>query len=91
MHIFNQITGSLLVVSFLIKAILHYLHDRESAKPTKRGSYYLTAFPIIDNYNSVYKPIVAVLVIYQYLMLTAALVQKREILLQLWNDWEKMP
>ena len=39
MHIFNAITGGLLVVSPFIKANLHDLHDRKAAKSTKRGSY----------------------------------------------------
>jgi Ca2+/Na+ antiporter len=61
------------------------------AKPIKSVSYYFLAFPIIDNHKSFYKPIVAILVICQYAIVTAGLVKNRELLIQIWQEWEKIP
>jgi hypothetical protein len=91
MNVFNSITGSLLVVSFFIKGIFHYMHDRAMANPIKSVSYYFLAFPIVDNNTSVYKPIVAFSVICQYVIVTAGLIQNRELLIQIWRDREKIP
>lgn len=68
-HIFNPITGMLLVISFPIKATLQILHIKSCKGEEKSLSSYMFAFPIIDNHKSIYKTIVNFIVIYQYLII----------------------
>lgn len=92
MNFFNQYTGVLLVVSFPLKAILQYMHlNKFGGENNQKSSNYLFAFPIIDKHKSIYKLVANVLVLYQYLIITIALIENRELLYHIWETWSEMP
>jgi len=90
-NLFNQITGTLLLISFPLKAVMQYLHVKSYHGKERKLVDYLFALPVIDKYNSIYKHLANFLVFYQYLMIGIFFYQYRTFFKELWERWDNMP
>lgn len=52
---------------------------------------YLYTFPVVDNYNSWYKHAANFLVAYQILITGIFFYENKVFLLELWNNWDRIP
>lgn len=89
--LFNQVTGMLFLLSFILKAIFQYLHVKSYSGMTKRITYYTFAFPIIDVHKSFYKHCANFCVVYQYVIIFIFFFQYKENLAEMWEMWKISP
>lgn len=89
--LFNSFTGALLFAAIIGNAILHYFHVKSYDGIPKRIIDYTLMLPIIDKEKSKYKLFANCLVAYVWIISVSAVFQKRVLIMELWDMWDRIP
>ena len=92
MSLFAKIINYSFLVSFILKAVFHFLHVRETNnKELKIVFKYLYLIPVLDKYQSIYKMIANIFCFIAICTIIAFLYLNKDGISRILEEWNNIP